>query len=185
VAGQYRANTAPRPTPERGFFVVDSVRIAVAAGLRYNPGMTADGPSASRRRNHLPWIGPIVVFAGAVSYFLVFARWPLLRDFPWFNLPVVLAGVALSAVGLWRALARPASRRGRILSSLGLLLSLGMGGLFCFYIFSYSYRLPPSAAAHRVETLPALTLIAHDGRAIDLAASNGRKRVFVFYRGHW
>jgi hypothetical protein len=147
--------------------------------------MTEAGPTASHRRNHLPWIGPIVVFAGAVSYFLVFARWPLLRDFPWFNLPVVLAGVALSTVGLWRALARPAIWRGRILGSLGLLLSLGMGGLFCFYIFSLSYRLPPPTAADRLETLPALTLTAHDGRAIDLAASNGRKRVLVFYRGHW
>ena len=29
----------------------------------------------TRRRNHAVWIGPVVVFAGAVSYFTVFAHW--------------------------------------------------------------------------------------------------------------
>jgi len=48
------------------------------------------------RRNHAIWLGPIVTFAGAVSYFLYFARFPSLRDVPWVNLPIVAGDVRLS-----------------------------------------------------------------------------------------
>ena len=54
----------------------------------------------SGRRNHAAWIGPLVVFTGAVSYFLVFVRFPTVRDVPWVNLPWVAIGLVISFVGL-------------------------------------------------------------------------------------
>lgn len=69
------------------------------------------------KSNHALWIGPLITLAGAVSYFTVFSRFAPLRDFPWLNLPVVLAGLALSALAFWRAIARRSVYRGTILGS--------------------------------------------------------------------
>ena len=139
-----------------------------------------------RRRNHLIWIGPLVTFAGLVSYFTFFARFAALRDFPWVNLPLTLAGVALSAFGLWRAFARPAVFRGRILGTLGLVLSVFLGGLFSFYVFRLSYSLPePSATTLSLEAAPDFALAAMNGDTVRLSDLQGSKVVLVFYRGFW
>ena len=53
-----------------------------------------------RPRNLYAWIGPLVVLAGTVSYFVYFFRFPVLRDFPWVNLPLVALGLLISARGL-------------------------------------------------------------------------------------
>jgi hypothetical protein len=142
------------------------------------------GPA--RRRNHAIWIGPGVTFLGAVSYFTVFVRYPALRDFPWVNLPLVLVGVALSALGLWRAFCRCSLYGGKRLGAIGLIASLALGGLFCFYIFSYSYRLPaPTSTSRTLNDGQDFTLSDHDGRPFRLRELRGRKVVLVFYRGHW
>ncbi len=140
----------------------------------------------TRRRNHLIWIGPLVAVIGLVSYFLVFARYPVLRDFPWLNLPLTIAGVALSALGLWRTIRRPEVFRGRVLGSLGLAVSLFVGVLFCLYIFRITYSLPaPTAASLSLEQAPDFALTAAGGETVRLSDYRGRKVVLVFYRGFW
>ena len=140
----------------------------------------------ARKPNLALWFGPPLVFVAAVSYFLVFARFPVLRDFPWLNLPLVLAGMGLSAFGLWRAFAKPDVYRGKILGSMGLIVSLFLGGLFCSYIFYISSTLPePTTVSMTLDELPALTLRDQDGNAVDLADYRGRKLLVVFYRGFW
>jgi len=139
-----------------------------------------------RSRNHALWIGPLVAFAGGVSYFLVFARYPVLRDFPWVNLPLVLIGLAISALGMWRAYSPATAYRGRILGPISLAASAFLCLSFVFYIFAMSYWLPePSQVTRDLTTAPDFTLVDHEGRDVQLADYRGRKVVLTFYRGFW
>ena len=139
-----------------------------------------------KRRNHLLWLGPLLTAGAAISYFTYFARFPSLRDFPWVNLPLVLLGLALSAVGLWRPLARRAIYRGRWLGALGLAGSSLLASAFVLYIFGISTWMPaPSAKALTLDRAPDFTLEDQDGRPVHLADFRGRKLILTFYRGHW
>jgi hypothetical protein len=139
-----------------------------------------------RFRNHLLWLGPLVTLAGALSYFLYFARFPVLRDFPWVNLPLVLCGLALSAVGLWRAVRERARRSSRILGGIGLAVSAGVALLFNLYVFFISYAMPGTSDVTRaLERAPSFRLTDQDGRSVALEDYRGRKLVVVFFRGFW
>jgi hypothetical protein len=128
----------------------------------------------------------LIVSVGAISYFMIFSLYPALRDFPWINLPAVLLGMAVSVVGLRRAVIAPEVYRGRVMGSIGLLFSAALGGLFCAYIFVISYWLPePSATTANLTRVPELTLVDHAGRPFDLGGARERKLLIVFYRGYW
>jgi len=143
-------------------------------------------PSPSRSSNHLLWLGPLVVFTGAVSYFLFFTRFPDLRDFPWVNLPWVLIGLAMSVMGLLRAYRPDSGPRSRILGSLGLMASLTLGGLFLFYVFVFSYMVPaPTAQTLALTDAPDFELSDHQGKPVRLSQFRGRRVLLTFYRGFW
>lgn len=138
------------------------------------------------RRNHAIWLGTLLTFAGLVSYFQFFVRFPALRDFPWVNLPLVLSGVGLSGYGLWRAFSGRARRWVKIVGSVGLLLSLLVGGFFCAYIFGISYMMPaPRTTTLELAEAPEFALPDHSGEVVRLSDYRGSKVVLVFYRGHW
>ena len=140
----------------------------------------------TRRANHAAWLGFVLTFAGMVSYFELFARFPLLRDFPWINLPIVLAGMALSVLGLVRAIRRRSRLWARGLAGLGLALSLLVGGFFVVYVFVLSYALPaPTATATSLDVAPDFELPDAHGVKHRLADYRGSRVVLVFYRGHW
>ena len=89
------------------------------------PAMVA---SPARRRSlaiHGLWLGPLLTFTGMITYFQVFARFPVLRDFPWVNLPVVMLGLGLTVGGMWIAFSRPTRLWVRRVGSLGLLVAAG------------------------------------------------------------
>ena len=141
---------------------------------------------AVQTRNHALWIGPLVTFVGLVSYFLFFVRWPALTEFPWVNLPLVLIGLGISLLGLWRAFRQAERYRGKRLGSLGLVFSLAVAALFCFYVFWMSYGVPGETAATRGLTMaPAISLPDQSGEIVELAALRGRKVIVTFYRGFW
>jgi len=145
--------------------------------------MSALGEHAAARRNHLTWIAPLVVFCAAVSYFTVFAMIPLLRDFPWLNLPLIGAGLLLSWLALRRA---RAERRGRATAWVGLTVSVLLAGLFSGYVFWLSYQLPGQEPAVAVGSLaPDFSLLDQEQRPTTLSEFRGRPVVLVFYRGHW
>lgn len=138
------------------------------------------------KRNHLIWLGLLLTFIGAVSYFTVFAQFPALRDFPWVNLPMVLVGLVFSAIAVYRAFGRSSEYRGKIFSPVAFLLSLAIASLFNFYVFSLSYRLPEASKAPQTMTMAAdFSLPDQSGRMIQLSDYRGNKVVLVFYRGYW
>jgi hypothetical protein len=135
----------------------------------------------------LLWMGPLLAFAGAVSYFLYFARFPVLRDFPWVNLPVVVLGLLVSVWAGWQAFFDRASGLGaRIFAGIALLMSLGISTLFGAYIFLLSNQLPGIDPVVRVgQAAPDFALVDQKGQTIRLSELRGRPVVLDFYRGHW
>lgn len=135
----------------------------------------------------LPWLllGPAVTFAGIVSYFLVFARYPALRDVPWLNTPIAFIGTLLSLVAVVRAF----GARGiplRLFSCLGFAFSLGFTTLFVFYVTSLSYQMPSrSQTTTGLAALPDFSAPDQDGQTVSASDLAGKNLVMVFYRGFW
>lgn len=152
-------------------------------------GRSETRPSATETRhprNHLIWLGPLLTFTGAVTYFVVFARYPVLRDFPWLNLPWVLLGMILAFFAMRRAFDKTSVYRGKVLGSLGFLFSLFVGGMFGWYVFYYSYTVPePTAETMNLEAAPDFQLVDQNGRQVRLTDFRGQNVVLVFYRGFW
>lgn len=135
----------------------------------------------------LPWLllGPLVTFAGIVSYFLVFARFPTLRDIPWLNTPIAILGLLLSLLAVVRAF-KGRRLALRLFSGLGLAFSLGFTTLFLFYITSLSYQIPErSDTTTALATLPNFSAANQEGKTVSLTSLAGKNVVMVFYRGFW
>ncbi len=158
-----------------------------------------------RSWNGALWAGALLVLAGVVSYPLYFMRFPALRDFPWANLPMIIIGLALLAVGVARAFRQPALYRGKIFGSVLALLSLALSGVFLFGIFiGARHILPASHGAPQAGQLaPDFTLPDSRNNAVNLtgtlasafapnaagapaaAAQPTAAVVLIFYRGYW
>lgn len=135
--------------------------------------------------NHWLLTGPLVALFGFISYYALFAKWPITRDLPWVNLPLVWGGAALTLWGVKRAVARGGALR-LAGAALGTLLALASAGVLTWYVFSLSYQMPAvTAKSDAGATLPALTLTAHDGTAVSLAEASQGTLVLAFYRGAW
>jgi len=135
---------------------------------------------------HAVWVGLIISIFGTLSYFLYFAQFPILRDFPVLNLPIVLLGVILAAAGCWQLFRQGGGMLSKGLAGIGFLLTLGFAGLFNAYIFSLSYQLPESLGATATQTAaPDFTLLDHNNQSVTLSDYQGEKVVLVFYRGFW
>ena len=144
--------------------------------------------SASLRRwPHLAvWVGVLTALAGSVSYFSWAVQFAALRDFPLFNLPMVLLGAALAGAGCLRVFKREGGIVGKGLAGVGLLAAVGIAGLFAFYIFGVSADLPEAAGAPAVgEAAPDFTLPDENGQPVRLSDYLGSKVVLLFYRGFW
>lgn len=137
--------------------------------------------------NYFAWLGPIVTFVGAVSYFVYFVHFPDLRDFPWVNLPLVGIGAILSIVGLNRAFRVPGyGLKSKIFASIAGLAAVGLAALFCFYIFRLSYQIPATDGVVEVsQAAPEFSLQDQNKQVVKLADYRGKKLIIAFYRGHW
>ncbi len=140
----------------------------------------------SRKPNLFLWVGFFLVLFGFLSYFFYFVFLSDFRDFPWANLPLLILGLALLGMAVWRSFARPKVYRGRILGSIFLLLSVGITSLFYYYIFHLSYQVPPpSEVTQNLETAPDIALVDHEGNKVRLKDYHGKHVVLSFYRGYW
>ena len=134
---------------------------------------------------HAFWIAPLISFVGFVSYFLVFARYPLTRDFPVVNLPLVFLALMLASIGFrW---AWSTGKRGkRILHGLGSIATCFFGAVLVWYVFSLSYELPAATEeAGKMTEAPSFSLPNAKGEEISLASMQGSRVLLVFYRGFW
>ncbi len=142
--------------------------------------------TSSRWPTHALWFGPLLTLAGALSYFLYFVQFPILRDFPLFNLPVVLLGLLLTSAGAWRIFRARGRWLGKAFASASCLFSLALTGLFSFYIFFLSYQMPGTTAVPELHSAaPGFALADQNGKQVQLSDYLGSKLLLVFYRGHW
>ena len=149
-----------------------------------------------RRFNWPLWVGFLLTLGAFLSYFFVFVRFPVTRDFPWANLVLFLIALVLLLAGLRRGFAsdRPHPTRSKIVSSIVGLLSLAVLGLFVFTIFIAARWLPPSTGAPHVgQRAPDFTLPDTTGKSVSLSellsspvnGSPPKGVLLVFYRGYW
>ncbi len=144
--------------------------------------------ASSRRRRikpHLPWMGLLIVLIGAMSYFMVFAKFPVTRDVPWVNLPIVFLGVVLALIGSsgWRSRKGMRNRVGAITCGV---LSVAFAALFVAYIYIISSNIPkPTSASTELAQSSDFTLPNQVGKPVSLSDYTGRRVVISFFRGYW
>jgi hypothetical protein len=145
------------------------------------------------------WAGLLLSILGFVSYFVVFARFPLTRNVPWANFLLFGAAVLLVVTGLKRASTGTGSLGGKLVSSVLALLSLSILGAFSFMVFRGTRQLPPSHGAPTVgQKAPDFTLRNTRNNPVSLsallsmpleptssAAGAPRGVLLIFYRGNW
>jgi hypothetical protein len=151
------------------------------------------------RWNWPVWLGLVFSMVAFVSYFLVFARFPVTRNVPWANFLLFGAGAAFLGVGLKRVLGGAQPLRGKIVSSILTLLSVSIFGVFCFVIFHATRQLPASLESPKIgQKAPEFALRDTDGNLVSLStllstpldpASPSRSApkavLLIFYRGYW
>src|SRR5215213_1165064 len=149
-----------------------------------------------RRLNWPLWVGFLLTLASFLSYFFIFVRFPVTRDFPWANLVLFLIAAVLLFAGIRRgfAAARPHPTRSKIVSSIASLLGFAVIGLFVFAMFVSARWLPPSTGAPQVgQRAPEFTLPDTTGKSVSLSellsqpinGSAPKGVLLVFYRGYW
>src|SRR5260221_12003907 len=103
-----------------------------------------------RRRNWHIWAGFLLSILGVLSFFLVFARYPVTRDTPWANYLILAAGIGFMFSGLRRAYGQSQQYRGKIVGPILAVLSFATVGFFCFLIFYATKQMPKAAGGPRV-----------------------------------
>jgi cytochrome bd-type quinol oxidase subunit 2 len=159
------------------------------------PDDLAANSVVKRAANWALWSGFILSPIAFLSYFLVFARFPVTRDMPWANFVLFALSLALLFVGLRRAFGSRDRYRGKIAGPILSILSLAVVVFFCLAIFYFPKQLPASSQAPRVgQKAPDFALTDTSGNTVSLAvllstplaASQPAKGVLlVFYRGYW
>lgn len=144
-----------------------------------------------KKRNYAIGVGFLLGVFAVISYFTLVTRdlgprMPFFRDVPVLNLALLAVALWLSLVGLRRAFSRSSRYRGKIFGVVFGALNLAFAGLFCWYVFSFSSRLPAAANAPQVGVeAPDFTLPDSAQRPVHLASLRGHNVLLVFYRGHW
>ncbi|MBA3716139.1 MAG: redoxin domain-containing protein [Pyrinomonadaceae bacterium] len=140
------------------------------------------------------WAGFLFSLVAFVSYFFVFVRFPVTRDFPWANLLLFGMAAALLLVGVRRAFAPERRLRSKIAGLVVATLSVALFGLFVFSTFMMARWLPASHGAPQVgQKAPDFSLSDTNGRPVSLSELlstpiNGKAPkgvLLVFYRGYW
>ena len=148
----------------------------------------------AQRCNWPIWAGFLLSVMAFLSYFFVFVRFPVTRDFPWANL--LLFGIAAALVfgGMRRAFAPERPRRAKVAGTVLATLSVAICGGFVFTTFVMARHLP---AAHHApqpgQQAPGFRLADTHGTPVSLAdllsapgtGTAPKGVLLVFYRGAW
>lgn len=140
------------------------------------------------------WAGLLICVAAFVSYFFVFVRFPVTRDFPWANLLLFAVAAALLLVGLRRAFAPERRLASKAAGLVAATLGVAIFGFFVFTTFIMARWIPAAQGAPQVgRKAPEFSLPDTNGVPVSLsellsAPINGEAPkgvLLVFYRGHW
>ena len=143
------------------------------------------------------WAAFLLSLFAFISYPLLFVRFPVTRDFPWVNLLLFVAAVALILFGLRRAFAsdRAHPLRSKISGGILATLSLAILGGFVFTVFIWARLMPASHGAPQVgQQVPDFTLADTTGRRVSLSellstpvkdSTLPKGVLLIFYRGYW
>ena len=147
-----------------------------------------------KKLNWQIWAGFFLSLLAALSYPLLFVRWPITRESPWANLVLFAIAFVLLFFGLRRAFKPDKSIFPKVFSSLaavfGLLLLAGL--LFMFYVMGS--WLPKSAGAPQVgQRAPEFTLTDSNNQPLSLTQlfsepidnKPPKGVLLIFYRGYW
>jgi hypothetical protein len=128
------------------------------------------------------WSGLLLSAVAFISYFAIFARWPLTRDFPWVNLLLFAIALALLYAGVRRA-----SRK--IIPVITTVVGTAIFVVFIMMVFVAFKQMPAATNAPRVGSrAPDFTLLDTNRRPVSLSqlvASSPRGVLLIFYRGYW
>ncbi|HEV7681632.1 MAG TPA: hypothetical protein VGO68_05885 [Pyrinomonadaceae bacterium] len=148
------------------------------------------------------WAGFLLSVFGFFSYPLLFVKFAVTRDFPWFNLLLLAVAIGLLLFGIRRAFASDRSHpiRSKIVGGVVTAFSLLMVGSFIFTVFIWARIMPASQGAPQVgQQAPAFALTDTNGRQVSLAellsvpvdgragssAAPPKGVLLIFYRGYW
>jgi ABC-type transport system involved in cytochrome c biogenesis permease subunit len=145
-----------------------------------------------RRLNWPLWAGFLLSLLAFFSYFALFVRFPVTRDFPWANLLLFALAAILLVWGLRQAFAQSALYRGKIFGPILTVLSVAVLGFFCYGMFVAARQLPSAQAAPQVgQKAPEFTLTDTNNKPVSLsellypAGTDPKGVLLVFYRGYW
>lgn len=140
------------------------------------------------------WAGLLFSVIAFVSYFFVFVRFPVTRDFPWASLLLFGVAAVLLLVGIRRAFAPERRLGSKIAGLVAVTLSVAIFGFFVFSTFIMARWMPAAQGAPQVgQKAPEFSLSDTDGRPVSLSELlstpiNGKAPkgvLLVFYRGYW
>jgi len=132
----------------------------------------------------------VSVFA-FLSYYFIFVRWPLTRDFPWANLLLFVAGLGLALLGVVRAFRQPKRYQGKVRGPFWGVFGVLIFGAFLYLNFWFSRQMPSAANAPAVgQAAPDFTLPDASGKPVTLSSlyRTGQRDqwvLLIFYRGYW
>lgn len=148
----------------------------------------------TRSFNWPVWAGLLLSVAAFISYFLVFVRFPLTRDFPWASLLLFAAAAALLLVGVRRAFAPERRTGSKVAGLVAATLGVAIFGFFVFTTFIMARWIPAARGAPQVgQKAPEFSLSDTDGRPVSLSellstpvkGKAPKGVLLVFYRGYW
>lgn len=148
----------------------------------------------TRLFNWLVWAGFLLSVVAFLSYFFVFVRFPVTRDFPWASLLLFAAAAALLLAGLRRAFAPERQTKSKVAGIVAAGLSAVIFGVFVFTTFIMARWIPAAHGAPRVgQKAPEFSLPDTNGKSVSLSellstpigGKAPRGVLLVFYRGHW
>lgn len=151
---------------------------------------------AKRKFNWPVWTGFLISLIAFASYFTLFVKFPVTRDFPWANLLLFAVALAFLALGIRRAFSRglPHPLRSKILGSTVAAIGVAVCVMFVVSIFVLGRDLPASNGAPKVgQHAPDFALIDSNSKPVTLAELRGapvndkplKGVLLVFYRGYW
>jgi hypothetical protein len=148
----------------------------------------------TRSFNWPVWAGLLLSVMAFISYFFVFVRFPITRDFPWASLLLFAVAAALLLVGVRRAFAPERSLGSKVAGLVAATLSVAIFGFFVFSTFIMARWMPAAQGAPGVgQKAPDFSLSDTDGRLVSLSELsstpiNGKAPkgvLLIFYRGYW